>query len=383
VLSTATFDRATSLAVAFGFSVSLGVATVAIPLLALDSGYDAAAVGFLTAASAAAQLAFRLALPWLLGWFSDRTLIAAASAIMFAGFALLLVSTAIPAFILAQLLQGTARAIFWTASQTHAIRGGSKPIRRLIDLNVSGNAGTLAGPTLAGSLAVLGLPVAIMAAAVGAGLATLGSILLTPYAAYDRKLSAGTTGLLQRDGVDVACWATIVGGAWWSMIGSYIPVLLVHGGVGAQVIGLLVTASEGAGTAALLALRNIPGRLIRRAVRVGAVVSTLALIAVALAPANVAIYAALLITGGGASGSVTTLAPALASLAAGEHEQGDALALSGMFRAASLLGTPAAVGALLGATGIPAAVAVVSGLVGGSGVLVGRPGRPREPAAVA
>jgi len=380
VTSTATFDRATSLAVAFGFSVSLGVATVAIPLLALDSGYDAAAVGFLTAASAAAQLAFRLALPWLLGWFSDRTLIAAASAIMLAGFALLLFSTSLPVFVLAQLFQGTARAIFWTASQTHAIRGGERPIRRLIDLNVSGNAGTLVGPTLAGSLALFGLPVALAAAAIGAGLATAGSVLLTPYAAYDRKLSVGTTGLLRRDGVDVACWATVVGGAWWSMIGSYIPVLLVQGGVGPQLIGLLVTASEGAGTVALLALRNIPGRRIRRAARIGAVISTLALIAVALAPANLAIYAALLITGGGASRSVTTLSPALASLAAGEHEQGDALALSGMFRAASLLATPAAVGALLGATGIPAAVALVSGLIGASGAFVGRRGNLPEAA---
>jgi hypothetical protein len=380
VTSTATFDRATSLAVAFGFSVSLGVATVAIPLLALDAGYDAAAVGFLTATSAAAQLAFRLALPWLLGWFSDRTLIAAASAIMLAGFVLLLVSAALPVFVLAQLFQGTARAIFWTASQTHAIRGGERPIRRLIDLNVSGNAGTLVGPTLAGSLAVFGLPLALAAAAIGAGLATAGSVLLTPYAAYDRKLSVGTTGLLRRDGVDVACWATVVGGAWWSMIGSYIPVLLVQGGVGPQLIGLLVTASEGAGTIALLALRNIPGPLIRRAVRLGSVVSTLALIAVAIAPANLGIYAVLLIVGGGASGSVTTLSPALASLAAGEHEQGDALALSGMFRAASLLATPAAVGALLGATGIPAAVALVSGLIGASGVFVGRRGRSPEPA---
>ena len=50
----------------FSFSVGLGVATVAIPLLALESGYDAAAVGFLVATSAASQLAFRLGLPWLL-----------------------------------------------------------------------------------------------------------------------------------------------------------------------------------------------------------------------------------------------------------------------------------------------------------------------------
>ena len=69
-------DRVTSLVVAFGFSVGLGVATVAIPLLALGAGYDEAAIGFLVATSAAAQLGTRLILPWLLGWLPDRTLIA-------------------------------------------------------------------------------------------------------------------------------------------------------------------------------------------------------------------------------------------------------------------------------------------------------------------
>src|SRR3954452_4005313 len=83
-------DRVVSLVVAFGFSVGLGVATVAIPLLALDAGYDEAAVGFLVATSAAAQLGTRLILPWLLGWFPDRTLIAVASALMLSGFSLLL-----------------------------------------------------------------------------------------------------------------------------------------------------------------------------------------------------------------------------------------------------------------------------------------------------
>src|SRR4051812_12123522 len=99
--STPGTDRVVSLVVAFGFSVGLGVATVAIPLLALDAGYDAAAVGFLVATSAAAQLGTRLILPWLLGWLPDRTLIAVASGLMLSGFALLLGSTALPVFIAA------------------------------------------------------------------------------------------------------------------------------------------------------------------------------------------------------------------------------------------------------------------------------------------
>ena len=108
----------TSLVVAFGFSVGLGVATVAIPLLALDAGYDEAAVGFLVATSAAAQLGTRLILPPGCSLAARPNLIAVASVLMLSGFALLLGSTALPVFVAAQLFQGTARAIFWTGSQT-------------------------------------------------------------------------------------------------------------------------------------------------------------------------------------------------------------------------------------------------------------------------
>jgi len=43
---------------------------------------------------------------------------------MVGAFALLSFSSVIPAFIVAQLAQGAARAIFWTAGQTHVIRDG-------------------------------------------------------------------------------------------------------------------------------------------------------------------------------------------------------------------------------------------------------------------
>lgn len=110
-------DRVAALAVVFGFSVGLGVATVAIPLLALAAGYDPASIGFLTAIAAATQLATRLRLPWLLGRFPDRTLIALSSVLMLLGFGLLAVTTALPAFVAAQLLQGAARGIFGRAAR--------------------------------------------------------------------------------------------------------------------------------------------------------------------------------------------------------------------------------------------------------------------------
>jgi MFS transporter len=364
-------DRVAALAAAFGFSVALGVATVAIPLLALGAGYDAATVGFLAATSAASQLATRFALPWLLGRVPDRTLILVASLVMSAAFVLLTLSTALAVFAVAQLFQGAARAVFWTGSQTHAIRGEGPAVRGLVDLNVMGNSGTLVGPALGGSLAAIGLPVALGAAAAAAALAAVLALLLRRLPPYDRRRSAGSTGLLRRQGVDIACWASVVGGTWWSMMGSFVPVVLVGAGFGSVAIGWLITASEGAGAVALLALRRLPEARIGTVVKAGALLAMSALVAIALVPAGPVAYAGLLLVGGASNGAVTTLAPAMASVVAGPHEQGDALALAGTFRAGALLTAPATVGALLAVLPLATAITVVAAGVTAPGLLLG------------
>lgn len=368
------------MAAVFGFSLALGIATVLIPLLALDAGYDAATVGLLAATAAATQLGTRLLLPWLLGRVPDRSLMAGAALLMAGAFVLLLLSRALPLFLAAQVLQGAGRAVFWTSSQTHIVRGPGRSVRRLIDLNVAGNVGTLTGPALGGMLAVLGLPAALVAGLVGTGLAVVASVRLLALPAFDRRASAGTLAMIRRPGVDLACWASVMGGVWWSMLGSFVPVLLVGAGVGAGGIGWLITASEGAGTAALLALRDLRSRRVGRVVAVGAATVGVALIAVALVPPMLLTTGLLLVLGGAASGAVTTLSPALASLASSPDEQGDAMALSGTFRAGALFGAPAAVGALVGTAAVGPAVALVAGLALLPGLAVGararRPGRP-------
>lgn len=368
-----TADRVAGLVSVFGFSVGLGVGTVTIPLLALASGYDAATVGFLVATSAASQLGTRLLLPRLLGRYPDRRLIGLASLLMAAAFGLLLLSVTLPVFLAAQLCHGSARAIFWTSSQTHVVRSPGQTVRRLVDLNVVGNAGSLSGPAIGGSLAALGFGLSLGAACIAALIGAAASLLLVRYPPYDRRRSAGTWSLLRRDGVDVACWASVSGGAWWSMAGSFIPVILVGAGLGPIGIGWLITASEGAGMIALLTLRRLTDARVAPVVWTGAFVVLAALVAVAVAPARIELYALLMVIGGAASGTVTTLGPAMASLTAGPEEQGDALSLTGMFRAASLFGSPAAVGAMLAILPVAGAIVVVAGgLVVPGALLAGR-----------
>lgn len=367
-------DRAASLLVVFGFSVSLGIGFVAIPLLALDTGYDAASVGFLVAGAAAAQLATRLAMPWLLGRFPDRSLIASASVMMLGAFGLLIVSTTLPVFVLAQVLQGAARALFWTSNQTHAVRDQPHPIRRLVDISIASSLGTMMGPALGGGLAGIALTSALLAAVLGATAASIGAIFMRRSTPFDRRGSAGSLALLKRDGVDVACWASVVSGLWSSMISSYAPVILLRAGIGAVGIGWLITASEAAAAVTLLSLRGIAGARLRRVVRVAAAGVIASLVALALIPGNFAIYAMLLIAGGAASGAVINLAPAMASLAATPDEQGDALSLAGTFRAAALFATPATAGALLAVAPLGGAIAAICVVVGIPGLAIGRSG---------
>ena len=377
-------DRPVALVTAFGFALALGIATVAVPLVALAAGYDAPTVGFLAAASAASQLATRFTLPWLLGRFADRRLIALADLLMLGGFALLLLSTALPVFVAAQVAIGASRAVFWTSSQTHAIRSGGPPVRRLVDLNLAGNAGTLTGPVLAGLLATVGLPLALAGAAVAVSVSAAATPLLRRFPPFDRRQSGGALRLLRREGVDAACWANVVGGVWWSMIGSFVPVILVGAGLVPSIIGLLVTLSEGTGAAVLVALRRVPTAAVARIVRTAAFGEMLALAAVALAPPLVVLYAPLLMFGGGCAGCVTGLAPALVAMAAGEQEQGDALALSGMFRSIAQLGAPALVGASLAVVALPIGVAGIALAAALPGVVlaVRRTRRPAEITAI-
>lgn len=367
-------DRIASLVVVAGFSLGLGIATVAIPLLALEAGYDAAAVGFLVAVSAASQLTARIVLPWLLGLIPDRTIITVGAAAMAAAFALLSVSTALPAFILAQLLQGAARGLLWTCSQTHVIRGDGGQVRRLVDMSVAGYAGTLTGPALGGMLAAGSLTLALVTAAAGCVVAVAASLFMRALPPFDRRAGVGIGRLLRRDGMAIACWASVVGGGWWSIVGSYVPVVGVSVGLGSIAIGWLITASESAGMIALIAQRRIPRARVRPVLLATSLLTVAALAGLAIVslvgPAAIIGFVLLMLVGGAASGIVSTLAPAIASFAASSAEQGDALALSGTFRAAALLSAPASVGALLAVTGLGGALAIMAAGLGVPGLFI-------------
>jgi hypothetical protein len=199
------------------------------------------------------------------------------------------------------------------------------------------------------------------------------------HAPLDRAGSRGSLALLRRDGQAVAAWGSAVAGAWWAMVGSYIPVLLVAGGFGAGAVGLAVSVSEAAGAVVLALVRGLSPVRAARLVRRAAVVLPIVLVAIALGPAVLPVYLVLLVAGGATSGTLTALAPAVASAAATPAEQGDALAISGAFRAGALLVAPATVGGLLAVVPLGTALAgfaaafMVPSVVGFAATIGGRP----------
>ena len=69
-------------------------------------------------------------------------------------------------------------------------------MRRLVDMNVVGNVGTLSGPAIAGTLAVIGLPLALATGVVAAVIGAALSVTLHALPPFDRSRSAGTLALI-------------------------------------------------------------------------------------------------------------------------------------------------------------------------------------------
>jgi MFS family permease len=159
--------------------------------------------------------------------------------------------------------------------------------------------------------------------------------------------------------VDVGCWAGVTAGAWRALLTSYVPVALAAARQSSSTIGVLVSAANGAqlvGTG--LSGRIRPGWSTR--VLVGGIVVTGVTTALTGAVAQWAAPAAVvLVVSGMAAGVVQVLGPATAAEAVHPEERGEAIAVSGTFRAAALLAAPLAVAGLVVVLPLTPAIALV------------------------
>jgi hypothetical protein len=358
-------DRFAASMAVLGFSISLGTGQLALPLLALAVGYDAATVGIFAAVSAVAQLGFRLGLPWLLRRYPDRSLMVVACLMIVGSYALLLFSTLLAAFVVAQLLQGSARALFWTSSQTHAVRGTRASVGALARVQLVGNIGTLTGPAVAGVISGISLDLAL-----GLGLVTgvvgaafgMATHHLAPFTRDTRR--PGEARVWRRAGVDVGCWASFTAGGWRALLGSYFPVVLVGAGLGPSAVGAFIALADAASFAAAAVLTRYTPSSTRLVIEASVLATVVGVVALPLVAGMPLLAALLIVVGGGGAGMLLTLGPAIASDAVGANDRGDAIAAAGTFRAAALFATPAGIAASLALVSLPVGVALAGILLG-------------------
>lgn len=356
-------DLAASSAAAAIFSMSLGMAGVALPLLALRTGYSLTEVGLLTAVSAVTQMVTRLAAGPAMRRWEDRTLVAAAALSLALSCGALVVSAALVPFLVAEALQGAARAFFWTGSQTHVVRGPGRAIGALAVMNFSAAAGALVGPVLAGFLSG-DSPVVALGAAATLGLAATGPVALMdrlpPFVpAWDRP--AGR--VWQRPGVAVGSSAGVTAGAWASLMTSYVPVLLAAAEQSPGAIGVGVAVANAASVLGAVLTGRLPRRWTVGAVLLGMLVTGAGLAAAAVTAAWPVLSTLALAVSGVGAGVLQTVGPAAAAESVGPEERGDAIAAAGTFRAAALLFTPLLVAGLLSVVTLAPAMAIAGGTV--------------------
>lgn len=345
------------------FSCALGMASVALPLLALRSGFSSAQVGVLVALSALAQMGSRLGMGAWMRRYPDWTFVLAAGALLAASNTIAVVTTALAPFVVAHLVQGVARAFFWTGSQTHVVRGDRVAVGALAVVNLSAAVGLLVGPLAAGFLGARSLQVALGVAAALALLACLPALLLDRLPPFSPPLDRLPGRIWRRPGVDAGCWAGVSAGAWRGLLGSYVPVALEAARHSAPTIGLLISVANLAQLVGSGAVGRLRGRGLARAFAGGALAAGIGTAAVGLLARDPVLAGVALAVSGLGAGALQTVGPAVATDAVHREERGEAIAATGAFRAAALFVAPLGAAAVVLVAPVGLALALGGALI--------------------
>ena len=352
------------------FSCSLGIGTVALPLLALRAGYSPAQVGVFTAVSAVAQMATRLVLGAAMRRVGDWVLILGAGVALCVSNGVVAISAALVPFAIGQVLQGVARACFWTGSQTHVVRGDVRPVGALAAINFVSSIGLLAGPLLAGVLIEGSARAALVVGAAVAAVATLPALMLDRLPVFSPPAERPPGRIWRRAGVDVGCWAGVSAGAWRGLLSSFVPVALDAARQPASTIGVLVSVANAASVLGSVLVARVHGPWVRRAFIIGTLAAGGATGLVGLAAGSWWIAAVLLAISGLGAGALQTVGPAIATDAVHPEERGEAIAAAGTFRAAALVGAPLAVAGAVAVLPLAVAMGVAGSLIVASTAIV-------------
>ena len=364
----------------FLYSLSLAMASVALPLVAVEAGYGVSEVGVLVALSALAQIVMRWFLGGVMRRVSDTWIVTAAAISLGLSNGLVAGSTALVPLVAASLVQGVSRACFWTGSTTHVVRSDEGAASSVAWLNLIASAAMVVGPALAGVLADASTRVVfVIAAAIGLAAAVPTSVMQRP-PPFATTSSLDRGGFMRRPGVAMGVSANAVAGAWRGILGSYVPVALDAAGRSGATIGLVVTVANAACIAGSFVAARVPAHLVRTALVVGTVLAGGTTAITGFGSAGAVVIGAALAIGAVGVGALQVLGVTVATGTVAPDLRGDAVAVTGALRALALFLSPIGVAGLVTVTGLSAAVAAVSGAMLLPVVVIARAGRSVVPA---
>jgi MFS family permease len=338
-----------SLLMAMLFSFSLSALLLVVPLAALSAGYEATVIGLLVAVAAVSQISTRLILGWLMRRVADKTLLIAAAVLIALSSLLLMLSTNLIAFAISQLVQGAARALFWTSSQTHAVRLSKTAVKGLRGMNLAAGFGQILGPACAGILWSVSSSLPLLVAATVGCLAIVPAALLHRFPVFAKKIKTGNRSdqIGRRPRVLAASGMGAAAGAWRSVLDSYVPVALSFAGQSAVIIGLLLGLTNIAMMAGSAVSSWVRERGVRSSFAIGMLFTGIGL-AVTAPVASFSLAAAICLTISGlGAGILQTVGPAIASDDVRPEQRGDVLALTGTYRAVALFVAPVGMAGML------------------------------------
>jgi MFS family permease len=269
-------------------------------------------------------------------------------------------------FAVAELLQGAARACFWTGSQTHVVRGGGRSVRALATINFVSSLGLLGGPILSGLLVERSPSTALLVGAAIAAAAVPPALMLDRLPAFSPPAERPPGRIWRRSGVAAGCWAGVSAGAWRGLLSSYVPVVLDAARQPASAIGTLVAVANGASVVGSAVVGRVRGPWIRRTFVLGTVAAGGGIALVAPVAGDWLAAAALLALSGLGAGALQTVGPAIATDSVHPEERGEAIAAAGTFRAAALFAAPLAVAGAITVVPLALAMGLAGGLVAAS-----------------
>lgn len=351
------------------FAGAMGVFGVIFPLHAMQSGMSHEVVGLLVAVGAGLQFASRFVVAVMVRRLGAPAVLVAASLMMALSCAGLLQSS-VAGLLGGQVLQGVARAFFWTGSQVLATHLNAVPVSAMRTVNLASGLGGLVGPIVAGLLWAWDWTAA---AIFGAASALIAFLLATVLMRLGRggldRVDSSVESMRMYEvwgsrAVRQSCYLNGAAGAWRSLMDSYVPVLLASWGLPGGLIGAVV----GVGNGAVLMGGAISVRIARRGLPAA---SSFGLGAAAFGLAAVGVWgqhpwvaAVCLGLSGLGVGVLQTVGPAMAVEAVPEVGRVNALTLAGISRAAALMAVPLGMSGLVTVLSVPLGVSLAGGLLG-------------------